>query len=691
MVKLFPGASVTIGAGVNATLPSIVVYDTFTDTYATTTGLRYESGKSSAKLIVNGSLTVDSFGGPVQTNNAGGCLKVNTATSITCKEVVSGARNGLSFNATYQEITKTLALPKYANASQNYTSTGTYYSAKRSDNTLGWYETPYTVTVHNQYNSTNHTFTDTKATKVSDKNGFTIPKQESDLYYTFGGWFYDNGYTLSVDTETSNKIYQTTDLYAKWSLNNYTVQYVLNSNIENYDSSKLVINGLDSLPTTISYENGFGVNLPTLSYNSESPVYTFTGWRIGSTTGTAISAYNNTLLSAADDTRTVTLYATWTQATTYNITYDYGAYAEYIDDYDWPTKQTVLADEIFDVPTVDTFNQLTAVPQYYTGWAIKDANGSLIPVTCLTEDIIKTLGEETSVTVYALWSDKHILSFNLTTNKGNLPNLTIDDVYLLDGQSYTLSQAQVKDANGATITINNYDDKFAYNRYFDGWLNGTEKVTAVTITGDTELTANWANKYTLSFSTAYPTTGVKGSPAAITAPTSVYLMPNQAYTDLSTHDSAMGVNDHNVAVNIYFNGWKIKDTTTSFTSASTITSDTAITVNWGTKNTFTLKENSNEAYISKVTIVNGSTTLKTQEFSKNTASTVLTNTYYILDGYKITVDAVVTSKSWGMYVNVQLYEVNNKSNNTASNSMFSSARSVTIESTSGNESVQLDN
>ncbi len=421
-IKILPGGSVTIHEGATVNAAQIMCYDQSPQQGAAGYfSYPAASAIGEGSLIVNGTLTATDLGGKVLSTEASAKIttKISTVsdydlintyhsnTTTPSSSVVydkydyyeAGILGGDDTVVYYLSTTETLALNDYNNASNTLSAAGSYYSEKRSDGTFGWYATPYTVTVHNQYNSTNHTFTDTKETEISDKNGFTIPTQTSDLYYTFGGWFYDNGYTLPVDTETSNKIYQKTDLYAKWTLNNYTINYV-HIGIEKYDPSKLVIDGLDALPTTISYENGFGVNLPALSYISESPVYTFKGWRLSSATGSQISAYNNTLLNAADETRTVTLYATWTQATTYKITYDYGAYAEYIDDYDWNTSDTVIIGDPLLTPNTSTFDNISTIQHCFDGWAMS-ANGERIDT--LTEELV---GDNTEITLYARWIDK---------------------------------------------------------------------------------------------------------------------------------------------------------------------------------------------------------------------------------------------------------------------------------------------
>ena len=112
--------------------------------------------------------------------------------------------------------------------------------------------------------------------------------------YTFDGWYYDSSYTNKAVAGAS--ISANTTLYAKWTLNTYTVTYVSAYN------QPSAVSGLTNLPSS----------LPQLSYSG----YTFDGWYYD-------SSYTNKAVAGASISANTTLYAKWTKNVVVSESYDH--------------------------------------------------------------------------------------------------------------------------------------------------------------------------------------------------------------------------------------------------------------------------------------------------------------------------------------------------------------------------------
>lgn len=82
---------------------------------------------------------------------------------------------------------------------------------------------------------------------VDDGGTATLPAEPTKNGYTFGGWFIDNG-TWEAEFTADRKIEQDLNVYAKWSLVNYTITYL------DPEGKALSLDGFD-LPTSYTIES----------------------------------------------------------------------------------------------------------------------------------------------------------------------------------------------------------------------------------------------------------------------------------------------------------------------------------------------------------------------------------------------------------------------------------------------------
>ncbi len=618
-VKLLTGSSVTIGAGVNATLPSIVVYDTFTDTYSTTTSLRYENGKSSAKLIVNGSLTVDSFGGPIETQASKTALTVNTATSITSKEVIDGKE--------YQKITKTLALPKYADATKNYTDKGTYYSEKRSDNTYGWYSTIFKIS----YDANGGSAVEDTNVELKQGGGYTFTetilsgKTTTREHYTFTHWCTQDNCTngsTCANKASGKTVYGDTTLYAAWIKNQYKLNYVYV--VPDGDGVKEMDSGISPTEFTIDTTTITLNNTPTAptytTEGGETKSYNFSGWFTAVQNGEPITAiivedYRDLAFANGGTYGEATIYAVWTKDITYTVKFNNGCDASK-GGYDIIRSTTVTLDEegngtltapiTADDGTTSLYahNDNPNDKMYFLGWYVDENFETAYTNFAQLQALVPADGENYERTLYAKWVEKqNTISFVTTYPSGTTGSPTaptLDNVYLYTSQTLNL-------ATNINDKMTTYDANSAVNKYFNGWtaVGATISETTVTPTATSAtLTVNWATKATLSFSTAYPTDKT-GSPTAPTLST-IYVKPNAAFTIPTSITNTMtsDADETNTAVNYYFNGWtttgstnvsKVEGTNNNVITVSSGATSATLATNWTKKWQLTLTLNSKTA------------------------------------------------------------------------------------------------
>ncbi|MGN0475870.1 MAG: InlB B-repeat-containing protein [Ruminococcus sp.] len=154
--------------------------------------------------------------------------------------------------------------------------------------------TKYDVNVHyNGKGGTDYT------SQVEENTDFAEPTSTSVTGYTLEGWYTTSTFATGTKVTFPLTITDTTDLYAKWTANEYTVTF--NSN------------GGSAATTTkkVTYNSTYG----TLPDAGTKTGYDFAGWYTSATSGTQVESTDTVKI-----TSNTTLYAHWT-AKEYNITY----------------------------------------------------------------------------------------------------------------------------------------------------------------------------------------------------------------------------------------------------------------------------------------------------------------------------------------------------------------------------------
>ena len=132
---------------------------------------------------------------------------------------------------------------------------------------------------------------DVKESKVAHGATIMLTENPTKEGYTFGGWTTADGKAFDFTTQ----IKQNYTLYAKWTINKYTVSFDANGGTGSYDS--------------FTVNHGATVNAPETNPSREG--YTFSGW----TTADGKAYSFDTPV-----TKDITLYAKWT-AITYTVTF----------------------------------------------------------------------------------------------------------------------------------------------------------------------------------------------------------------------------------------------------------------------------------------------------------------------------------------------------------------------------------
>ncbi|QMV40697.1 InlB B-repeat-containing protein [Cohnella cholangitidis] len=151
-----------------------------------------------------------------------------------------------------------------------------------------WTPINYTVT----FNSNGGTAVANQT--VSYNSNATAPAAPTRTGYTFGGWYSNTGLTTSFAFTTP--ITGNTTLYAKWTLNSYTVTFNSNGG------------------STVSNQTVSHNNTATAPANPTKTGYTFGGWYTNAALSTAF-----TFTTAI--TGNTTLYAKWT-LNNYTVTFN---------------------------------------------------------------------------------------------------------------------------------------------------------------------------------------------------------------------------------------------------------------------------------------------------------------------------------------------------------------------------------
>lgn len=245
--------------------------------------------------------------------------------------------------------------------------------------------------------------------------------------YTFGGWFTDKGCTTQWDF-LNNTVTSDIRLYAKWTINNYTITY---NNLQGSATSN---------PTSYNVDT----ETITLTSPTNRDHYTFDGWYDG--LGNKVSEI------AKGSTGNIVLVARW-KTVEYDITYlDTRGCAN-----PNPTKIDTESEHILE--------DLDAIEGYtFDGW--EDENGVKI-----TKIAIGTTGP---ITIKARWklTDYTITYTNLFTSTTNNPT------------TYTIETETI------VLTSPTNRDHYTFDGWYDGNGNKVVKIDKNSV-GDIILEAKW--------------------------------------------------------------------------------------------------------------------------------------------------------------------------------------------------------
>lgn len=283
-----------------------------------------------------------------------------------------------------------------------------------------------------------------------------ILEDASKLGYKFEGWFLDRNLTNRV-YEFSPSLYPEGRIftaYAKWSLVEYSVNYVLNDT-----ASQPAQN---NNPNSVTVEDDLNLSIPT------RVGYSFVGWYMSSSfSGSPVEF----LISTTND---ITLYAKWVERV-YSITYENCDF-ENVNISKLPTS--------FKVNGAGTpISSITRQHYNFDGWFLgenKVSKVGLISDPSLCDDLVLT----------AKWTPKdYILTFSANGKTGKF-NYTIEDFV---DDTFTLPTLD-------SLIPNTLDEIVLKGREFIGWYKGNNTAVLYTTINISEL-ANLAFNALTSFIT----------------------------------------------------------------------------------------------------------------------------------------------------------------------------------------------
>ena len=141
------------------------------------------------------------------------------------------------------------------------------------------------------YNNKGGSGCDSGRVKYNKKWNLCTPTR---VGYTFDGWSLTDGGEKINDSEI-NTYYRDLTLYARWNVNNYKIQYVLNDGTVS-----------TSGPSSVAYDQVFNLANPT------KEAYTFTGWTVsGANASTAKHGTSSTNVNSAISNSTTKIKSTY--------------------------------------------------------------------------------------------------------------------------------------------------------------------------------------------------------------------------------------------------------------------------------------------------------------------------------------------------------------------------------------------
>jgi len=281
-------------------------------------------------------------------------------------------------------------------------TTGNISSGASKDATpIAGTPTTYTVTFHSNGGSTVSTITG-----VTTRSTITQPGNPTQTGYTFVAWYKESGLTnawnFGSDTVTSD-----VNLYAKWSINSYTITFVYDNGAGNTTQTANYNTALASLPSPTKLGHSFG------------------GW------WTESGGTGNTFTTSSLITGNITVYAKWA-VNNYNVVFNGNT-----SDGGSTATQSIT----FGTSSNLTVNGFTKTGYNFSGWATS-SGGSV----AYANNASYTMNTE-GATLYAVWVAK---SSNADLASLSLTSATLSPDFSASTTSYTSSVAN----SVSNITIN---------------------------------------------------------------------------------------------------------------------------------------------------------------------------------------------------------------------------------------------
>jgi len=391
--------------------------------------------------------------------------------------------------------------------------------------------------------------------------------------HTFSGWYKDKECTLAYNFD--NIVIEAFTLYAKWQINSYTVTFISDGEVYkqetvNYGDAvskpsnpskdgfslsgwfteEACVNAYDfSIPIKsdltlyaawldggiyiyfnamggtsvdklmIPHNEKLGDKLPTAT----KPGHSFEGWYLEDTYQTRV--YEDTVFNSS-----TTIFAKW-QINKYTITYDVNGAQEGIN------PDTVEYGTVIDLSEKTPTKQHNVFLGWFTDSACSSPAATQYSVTANT-------------TLYAGWK---VVEYTV--------------MFEVDGGT---SITPVKVEYGKTLSLNTYRTERNYYT-FNGWYSDSErtnKITEITILGDTSVYAGWTIK---SFTVYFETNG-----GSVIDPKTVSAGSKLNLNDIIT-----------TKTNYEFTGWFKESSCITKISNITVTENTTIYAGWKL-NTYTV-------------------------------------------------------------------------------------------------------
>ena len=155
---------------------------------------------------------------------------------------------------------------------------------------------------------------DNPATFSVVDNVVTFHEPKGKTGYTFEGWYQDSSFEKPIEGMVTIQALHDFILYAKWSVNTYTVTF--DSCLGDSAATETML---------MTYDENYVLPLASEMKNFAKPGYSFGGWALDKTSG--VTYTDGQMVSNLTGEGNITLYAVW-NLDLFSITYDLGSGGE---------------------------------------------------------------------------------------------------------------------------------------------------------------------------------------------------------------------------------------------------------------------------------------------------------------------------------------------------------------------------